>query len=128
MGQVEKDSISREHPEIDPQKRFSRIYHRKHLPANILPAQATAEETSGLEVVVSMSQGHDSVQLFHQPTTPHPHICDNTLKCLPYPMPVVMIIQLFIYTVTMFLPALGHLAIANSEEPSLCQLGAMLFF
>lgn len=44
-------------------------------------------------------------------------------------MPVVMIIQLFFfYTGTMLLPALGHLAIANSEEPFLCQLGAMLFF
>lgn len=48
MGQVEKDSISREHPGINPQRRFSHIYHRKHLNANILPAQATAEETSSL--------------------------------------------------------------------------------
>lgn len=63
----------------------------------------------------------------HQPTTPNPHICDNALKFLPYPMPVIMIIQLFIYTGTMLLPALGCLVIANSEEPCLCQLGVMLF-
>lgn len=42
-------------------------------------------------------------------------------------MPVVMIIQLFIYTGTTLLPALGCLVIANSEEPCLCQLGVMLF-